>query len=109
MRAPTVGPLCVDRVGHDLGLFKNEHGKYELLTVPAPEDFPLVISGGPKPEGCGMDIERAPIHVRLYRLNGDVVIDETLEGNRFSTIFQFFFINIIKKRYKNIVSIFVSP
>ena len=75
------GGSTVDRVGRDLGLFKNEHEQIELRNVPALEDFPLVTISNQMQAGCGTDVlVRVYLRIRVCRVNGDVVIDDMLEG-----------------------------
>ena len=74
--------VCVDRVGRDLGLFKNEHEQIELRNVPDLEDSPLVIIGSQMQAGCATDVlVRAHLWIRVCKVNGDIVIDEILEGD----------------------------
>ena len=74
--------VCVDRVGRDLGMFKNEHEQIELRDVPALEDFPLVIIGSQMQAGCGTYVlVRVYLRIRVCKVNGGVVIDEILEGD----------------------------
>lgn len=67
---------CVDRVWRDLGLFRNVHEKYELQYSPILEGFPLAVI-----ETDDLKIMPLHIRVRVYKMNGDVVIDEMQEGD----------------------------
>ena len=63
-------------------MFKNEHEQIELRNVPVLEDFPLVIIGSQMQAGCGTHVPvRVYLRIRVCKVNGEVVIDEILEGD----------------------------